>query len=219
MKKTLIYSLVLTAGVFLLGQEVYAQKLFRIGMKGGLNYSSLRAEDTPLTLNNGQLRFSDDGAKLGYHLGLFSRINLPVIPLYIQPEALFTSVGGRLKVIQELTGIPVEETIDMRLNRLDIPVIVGLKMSAFRLGIGPVASITLGNELASFRDTQIKAENFTFGFQANAGLDIGRFLLDLKYETAVSNLGGSIQNAAATRGASLDARPTQFILSLGYSFW
>jgi hypothetical protein len=169
-------------------------QVFSVGPKFGVSQGDVR-------VSNG---FQGDDSKMGYHLGAYARINLPVI--YLQPEILYTNTGGSFS----------DNTFnyDVSFDRLDIPLMVGVKMgSVFRIQAGPVASHLLNSNLQSdpAQATLVpKAEDFTFGFQAGIGFDIGNFLMDLKYE------GGVTRSVASISQLQTDQRQNQLIVSLGF---
>src|SRR5690554_7707551 len=120
-----IKNLFIAAVAFLAVSTVSAQE-FSIGPKIGLSQGNVEV--------NGE-GFSKDDSKLGYHVGLFARLGGNAI--YLQPEVLYTNTGGEFKQTQGSDEVNFEATF----NRLDIPVLVGLKFADFfRIQAGPVAS-------------------------------------------------------------------------------
>src|SRR5690606_40063664 len=68
--------------------------------------------------------FSKGNSKLGYHVGLFARLGGNF--LYLQPEVLYTNTGGKFEErVQGVGEVKYEATF----NRLDVPVLVGLKFA------------------------------------------------------------------------------------------
>src|SRR5690554_1025272 len=175
---------------------VIAQE-FSIGPKIGLSQGNVAV--------NGD-GFSKGDSKLGYHLGLFARLGGNMI--YLQPEVLYTNTGGEFKQTQGSDEVNFEATF----NRLDVPVLVGLKLADFfRIQAGPVASFMLNSEVSQdVGNADLPDYNSsTLGYQAGIGLDVGNMILDLKYEGALGKVSESIA------GFSTDQRQNQLILSLG----
>lgn len=181
-----------------LSMHVQAQ-LFTLGPKFGVSQGDV-------SVTNG---FKGEDSKIGYHVGAFARINLPII--YIQPEVLYTNTGGSFS----------NNTFnyDVNFNRLDVPVIFGLKLgSVLSLQAGPVATYLLNGKLsstdgnASVRQIPPK-EDFTFCYQAGIGLDIGNFLIGLKYE------GGMTNSINRSTTVATDQRQNQLILSMGFQLF
>ncbi|MEX2593522.1 MAG: porin family protein [Anditalea sp.] len=152
--------------------------------------------------------FSQGDSKLGYHFGLFARLGGNAI--YLQPEVLYTNTGGEFMETQPPGADEVK--YEATFNRLDVPILVGLKLANFfRVQAGPVASFLLNSEVA--QDVTSGAlpdyKNSTIGYHAGIGVDVGNMILDLKYE------GPFGKNAESIVGFNTDQRQNQLILSLG----
>lgn len=192
-----IKNLFVIALIFFTVGTVSAQE-FSIGPRVGLSQGNVEV--------NGE-RFSKGNSKMGYHVGLFARLGGNFI--YLQPEVLYTNTGGEFKEsVQGMGDVKYEATF----NRLDVPVLVGLKFADFfRIQAGPVASFLLNSDVtqdvgnASLPDYK----KSTLAYQAGIGVDVGNMILDLKYEGPL----GDVSERVA--GFSTDQRQNQLILSLG----
>ncbi|MCC5938361.1 MAG: PorT family protein [Lunatimonas sp.] len=170
-------------------------QVFSIGPKFGVSQGDVRVTDG----------FQGEESKIGYHVGAFARINLPVI--FLQPEVLYTNTGGSFR----------DNTFnyDVTFNRLDVPLMVGVNLgSLFRIQAGPVATYLLDSKISSSNTQQSTMippkEDFTFGYQAGVGVDIGTLIVDLKYE------GGLTNSVSSYTQLPTDQRQNQLILSLGF---
>ena len=87
--------------------QVNAQ-ILSIGPKVGVSQGEVHVSDG----------FRGDESQMGYHVGVFARVNLAAI--YLQPEFLYTNTGGSFK----------NNTFDYNsdFDRLDVPLMVGLKL-------------------------------------------------------------------------------------------
>lgn len=193
MKKLLIICLLTVFTAF----QAHSQ-LLSVGPKLGVSQGDVRVTDG----------FQGDDSKIGYHLGAFVRINLPII--YLQPEVLYTNTGGSFN--------NNNFNYDVNFHRLDVPVMVGVKVaSLLRVQAGPVASYLLDSRVKSNNPAHTSlippTEDFTFGYQAGIGLDIGNLILDLKYEGGLSNSISSFTELPT------DQRQNQLILSLGFKLF
>jgi len=207
-------------------------QFFRFGVKGGLNSSTMKIDQT--TLSN--VTTEDDGVKnfvleqgdseMGLHVGVFGRIQL--MGVFIQPELLFTQAKGNI-IINDITSPAnaYQTAVEQKFNRLDIPVMVGYKFGPAKMFLGPVATFTLSEKDGlqekmidfvgenSTVDNSIK--NAVFGYQVGVGLDIFKFAtFDIKYEGNLSKLGDEL--TIGNQGFSLDQRNPQWIFSLGIFF-
>lgn len=191
MKKLLIAIM----GLFIIG-SVEAQD-FSIGPKVGVSQGNVNVSGDG---------FTSGDSKLGYHLGGFIRMGGNFF--FIQPEVLYTNTGGDISRMDGNDRVTYEATF----NRLDVPIMVGLKFAnIFRIQAGPVANFLLSSELRDNVDNIIDPDYNTssIGYQAGIGLDVGNMILDLKYEGPLGKTADSIV------GFQTDQRQNQLILSLG----
>jgi len=108
----------------------------------------------------------------------------------------------------------------MRADALPM-IMVGLKFGPARVGIGPVGSFVVKDEVVTSiaeiePDASIFTSSMTWGFQAGIGLDLSKISLDVRYEGALNKLGDSFD--VGTSNFKLDARPSQWVFSLGFWF-
>jgi hypothetical protein len=134
----------------------------------------------------------------------------------IQPELYWNAGGG---TVEQVVDGGVTEILDVKFNRLDIPLLVGAKFGPARINLGPVGSIVLSEstDLTELEpDFELFSSAMTWGFQAGLGLDISKLSLDFRYEGSLSKLGESLSIGGSE--FALDARPSQWIISLGWWF-
>lgn len=166
-------------------QNSYAQ--FQFGIKGGVNVSKIYTDEGSFKNN-----FNESlDTKTGYSFGVFSRFGKK---LYLQPEVMFATKGGKIDVIPMGGGSPV--SVDIKTNNIDIPILVGYKLfNRLRINAGPVASIKVSED-AKFLD-QLKVvtsnpdeafENATFGYQAGVGIKLLGFDIDLRKDGSLSDV-------------------------------
>jgi len=191
-------------------------QLFQYGLKAGVNFSTLSMDD--LTIGSGAEAYDliTGESVTGYQVGLMTRINVAMI--FVQPELYFNAVGGTVE--QVATG-GATELLDVTFNRVDIPLLVGVKLDPARINAGPVGTVVLSstNELVELAGAGAAtlSDDFTWGFQAGIGLDLfSKLALDARYEGSLSRFGEAFEIAGTSY--NLDARPTSWIISLGYWF-
>lgn len=214
MKKLLL----VFAASFLLFQISDAQ-LIKFGIKGGVGFSKLSIADiTGITDAGDAYNLITGESVTGYHVGVDARIKLAMV--FIQPEVYFNAGGGTLQNIVE--GEPAD-LVNVNFSRLDIPVLVGVKLGPARLGVGPVGSLVLQdsyNDLLTLIDNpdyELFSSKMTWGFQAGVGLDIWKLSIDARYEGSLSKLGKD-EVTLGNSSFALDARPSQWLVSLGFWF-
>ena len=202
----------------LISTSAYAQlKIIKFGVKGGTNYpqEGLSLNDIndivnnqTLNIDNIQTVYSD-----GFNEGLIARVSLPLIPVYVHGEALYTQFK---ETIQATGGdaFNVESTIE----RIDFPISAGAKLGPAFAGLGATPSIPLSN--ASDLWTPTEEANFTWGWHIHAGVKLWRLLGEVKYESGFGFMSGNFdQNIGGNDYTfDLDQRRSQVIVSVAYFF-
>ncbi|MFC2129348.1 porin family protein [Bacteroidota bacterium] len=192
-------------------------QIFQYGLKAGVNFSKLAMDDiTGISSATGAYDLVTGESVTGYQLGVMTRVNVAMV--FIQPEVYFNALGG---TVQKVATGGATELLDVKFNRIDIPLLVGVKFGPARINIGPVGSAVISstNELVDLAEagTTTLSDNFTWGFQAGIGLDLfNKLALDARYESSLSRFGESFEIAGTSY--PLDARPNSWIIALGYWF-
>lgn len=186
----------------LLATSVAAKAQLQAGVKAGLSTANVEIQK----LRNDPWQYTKAENVTGYHAGAFAR--LQVAGLFVQPEAILTSTGGRIEVSDtDNMGVRVE---DFKFNRLDVPIMVGYNfLNVVRVQAGPVSS-TLLSARQEGQDIKQYMENADWGFQAGVGLDIGSITADIRYE----RINRQLTNTSQQTGMQVNNQ--QFIFSLGY---
>lgn len=188
----------------------------KFGLKAGASTTSL-SMPTIKTITSGTTSFTVEGlseAKYGFHAGVFVRLTL--FAIYVQPEILFTTRTNEYIVTQT----SVETIVKQNFNKIDIPVMVGLKLGPLRLNAGPAASFLINTpkDLIDHPDFESRYSKMTVGYQAGLGVDLLRFLtFDLRYEGSLKKYQNQIENLSGTK-FNLDDRPNAFLISVGVMF-
>ena len=205
--------------VVLVSIPVFSQ--IKFGLKAGVSTTSL-SMPTIKTISSGTTSFTVDAltaAKYGFHGGAFVRLTL--FGVYIQPELLFSTRSNEYTVINTTNqSAPVSFVVKQTFNKLDIPVMLGLKLGPIRLNAGPAASLLINSpkDLISDPDYKGRYSRMTFGYQAGLGFDLLSILtFDLRYEGSLKKYQNQIQNLAGTK-YNLDDRPNAFLFSVGLMF-
>ena len=205
--------------VVLVSIPVFSQ--IKFGLKAGVSTTSL-SMPTIKTISSGTTSFTVDAltaAKYGFHGGAFVRLTL--FGVYIQPELLFSTRSNEYTVINTTNqSAPVSFVVKQTFNKLDIPVMLGLKLGPIRLNAGPAASLLINSpkDLISDPDYKGRYSRMTFGYQAGLGFDLLSILtFDLRYEGSLKKYQNQIQNLAGTK-YNLDDRSNAFLFSVGLMF-
>jgi len=209
---TLLVFLLATSNVF--GQL----KVVRFGMKGGVNLPqqtlSLNdinsiVNDQTYDISNIQTEFSD-----GFNIGMITRVSLPLIPVYVHGEALYTQFDETIAITDGGTDFTINSTV----QRLDFPISAGAKVGPAFAGLGATPSIPFANR-SDLWTPDVDA-NFTWGWHIHAGIKLWRILGEVKYESGFGMLAGNVNyNYNDTDYQfELDQRRAQLVVSLAYFF-
>lgn len=178
-----------------------AQKI-NFGPRVALISSKISLDDPVATLSEGD-------AQIGYQFGVFLRTK--ILGLYLQPELLFSNTKSVIDVAG--TG-----ELDLDFNRIDLPIMVGYKLGPIRLQAGPSFSFLTSAESTDPQDVvQDVKDNYnsaTVGYQAGVGIDILKFVIDLKYEGNLSNFADALP-----AGINADQRQNQFVFAVGFKLF
>ncbi|SDM32859.1 porin family protein [Kriegella aquimaris] len=190
-KKTL-----LVAVFALVGTAAFAQTGSGFGIKGGLNYNA----------NGDYFESTGDAAKnpdrnVGYHLGIFGKLGNRV---YLRPELVYT------KTKSDYDGD------EFTMSKLDAPILVGVKIiGPLHVFAGPAFQYILNTEFDGISIDSVE-NDFTVGLNIGAGVNLGKFGIDLRYERGFSDNEAEFINTNITTipPSRVDTRPDQLILSL-----
>lgn len=192
----------------------------KFGIKAGVSTTNLSMA-TLKTISTGNKSYTVDAlttAKYGFHGGVFMRLTL--LGIYLQPELLFSSRTNEYTVT-DLSAPTLALTKKQTFNKLDIPVMLGLKLGPIRLNAGPSGSLLINSPKDLITDNNLKSNysRMTFGYQAGVGLDILKTLtIDLRYEGSLKKYQNQIENLTGGTKINLDDRPNAFLFSLGLMF-
>lgn len=211
MKKTI---LILCCAFFALGAGAQVQ----FGIKGGLNTFDLAPEQLLITNENDVEAFtlSVKEANYGYQVGLFGRVGLG--RLYLQPEVLFNSSSMDYH-IEDFSSNLGQTVFNESYQNLDIPIMLGLKLGPLNLHGGPVGHVFLNSssELFDISGYEQKFDEMTWGWQAGAGLDLWKLMLDFRYEGAFNRKQGD-HISFFGQDYNFDQSPGRFVASVGIRF-
>ena len=160
---------------------------FTFGIKGGVNYSSLKTKDD----------LTDENSIMGYQAGIFTRVGGAGI--YFQPELYLGTKGNEYTSIETNSGM-MDVKGKIKFTTLDLPLLVGTKIGTNKLNLrfmaGPIVSFVIdeNNNLGTAYNSVTDFGNYkkqTLGFQAGSGIDLGNLTFDVRYEAGLSNVSQS----------------------------
>ncbi|MDP2088600.1 MAG: outer membrane beta-barrel protein [Flavobacteriaceae bacterium] len=188
-----------------------AQEYF-VGVKGGVNYDfagdiydlGTSIESTADDVKHGA------NSKMGYHMGVWFKVEF--LNFFIRPELVYTQIEKEYPSLfsQKITT-----------QKIDVPIVLGTKLlGPFYLFGGPAFQYIAEKEI-SITSTQIDFKELTVGLNIGAGVELGNFGLEVRWEkgfsekdhASVTSISG---NSLVTRNFEIDNRPNQLIFGLTY---
>lgn len=204
MKKLLVF-------LFALIIAVPAFSQINFGLKIGASTATVPTYDITTGTNN--IEALKDAA-WGFQAGAFLRIGISSI--FVQPEVLFASNTYEYNV----TTVTGTEAVKQKFDRLDIPVLLGVKLGPLHLNAGPSAAIQISSPKALIEDPDFKEmyRSATFGYTAGLGVDLFKKLtIDARYNGSLSGKFGD-EVTIGSQTFNLDSRQPSFTLSVGFMF-
>ncbi len=156
----------------------------RIGIKGGLNFSNLYAENV------------DDTKMLtGINLGLFAK--LPLSDHFaLQPELYYSMKGAEVKY----NNLFVDGTARFNLNYIELPLLLVINITDFvNIHVGPYAAYLISGKAKNESNVNLfdfeenldtdDYNKFDLGIAAGVGLDFNAISLGLRYNHGTTTIG------------------------------
>lgn len=187
MKKSIITIAASFLILFALYVPVQAQvnkDLPRLGIKGGVNFSSLYTQDS-----------YDTKMLTGFNIGLFSKV--PITQhIALQPEFYFTTKGAEVTYNNTF----VDGIARFKLNYLELPLLLAINVTDnFNIHAGPYAAYLVSGKVSNesnvnafdFEDN-INSDDFNrfdAGIAVGAGIDIGSLGLGVRYNYGLTTVG------------------------------
>lgn len=200
--------LILVLFAVILSSGAFAQ--FSWGLKAGATSNNFKLEE-PLNISTQQTIEAVKQASWGFHGGAFVRLSM--LGIMIQPEVIFSMAENNMLV----TDAGIEEIKSQKFNKLDIPVLLGVKLGPVRLMAGPAASVMISSASDLIENAENLYKAATFGYQAGVGVDIlKKITLDVRYEGGLNNFGDEITIGQET--FTLDGRNNAILISAGILF-
>ncbi len=157
---------------------------FNFGVKTALTLSFAKTEnllfDDPFDYLLYEVMFEDEDVSPTF--GLFA--SLKEDNLYLQSEVLYRNITSNFNYIIWETNPPKTNAAAKRTHFIAVPVMGGVLVDRFKLGVGPVFSFILSeNEIfEEFKHFEERREWLEAGFAFNLGVQLLRLNLDFRYE-------------------------------------
>lgn len=207
--------IIVLAVCFTLAQLSLRAQTVKFGIKFGISTPDIKPADVnPLTSDSILLKVSDAG--YGFHVGGWVRLRAG--NFMFQPEVLFNS-SKVTYTVKALKGSAIVDSLKKEtFNNLDLPLMLGVKLSGLRLNAGPVGHLHLSSssELSEIKSYSEKFNSLTWGYQAGIGADFGKIAIDIRYEGNFNNYGDHINIGG--KPYNFDKKPSRFLVSMAIAF-
>ncbi|NLE34076.1 MAG: PorT family protein [Bacteroidales bacterium] len=205
MKKFIVIILALV-----LAAPLFSQVKF--GIKAGASTDFTFTDQTFQGTNFNVILQNAKDAEWGFQGGVFMRASFS--GFYIQPELLLATATNSVTYEDVETG-GAAEIYNQKFNKLNIPVLLGVKVGPLRLNAGPAASVMITDPKEVIEGATYKRA--TFGYQAGIGFDLFKKLtFDLRYEGNLNQFGDEIEIGDQT--FNLDDRTGAILVHVGLMF-
>jgi Outer membrane protein beta-barrel domain len=212
MKKVIILALCCT---FI--QVTTNAQSFKWGIRLGISTPDIKPGDlNPIQNSTNSFKIKVEDANYGYHGGLWARVRFG--DFMIQPEAVFNSSSVSYKITNtSILGLKDSFSLSESFKNIDIPFMLGYKVSGIRFMAGPVGHLNLtnGSEITN-SDFKAKFTSIKWGYQAGIGLDFGGLGLDLRYEGNFDKFGDYINIGNIQKDFAVN--PSRLIVSMAIGF-
>lgn len=184
--------------------------IFNVGGRIGIVSSS---EQVPTTSDGIAEAIKADGT--GWTGTVFARVNIPSLPLYIQPELQYTNTTITIPIVTDNSQNTEKHTY------IDLPVLLGAEfglgsLASVRINAGPVFAIASDKGVGDLvEDDFISAYNDpTMSWTAGLGVTVLSFTAEVRYN------GNFVDGKIDTDNimGSIDTNRTSWSLSLGVVF-
>lgn len=204
----LLAAVLITGAVVFAGSDAIAQGRARVGLKGGLNASSLFYDSQGASNKN---------ERIGFHAGVFAQV--PVSEFFaVQPELLYMTKGA--SATYNVLGFNGQNTF--KLNYAELPVLATFKLGqSVELQAGPYVSYLLNSNVNSNGDfgtgtSAINRDNFNkvdYGLAGGLNIFFGNAFVGVRYEQGLQQ----IATGGAAKTILGNAKNGVGLLSVGFS--
>lgn len=182
--------------------------LLRFGVKAGII-----SENQHFNSSWSELRQSVEDRKIGFTFGAVLRISPPLLPIFIQPEFVYT----RSKVAVD--GSLLVGNSQFKVNTFSSPVMVGMsaglgRIVRLRAYLGPVFNYNTNVKAANdLNDIRAVFEKRSVSWAIGAGIDLLGIMIDARYNGAFSK-----NKMYLPSGEEIKTSPGTWSLTFGFMF-
>lgn len=196
-----------------LGCANVANAQVKLGVKAGMNFSSLKLGDNMYNANN----------KAGYFFGPMVKVTVPLIGLSFDAAALYDKKEADLKYADDVVGGNLNACQHIKQQYIDIPINVRYGVGLGSLAnifvfAGPQWGINVGDKNFKWNSTSsYSLKKATFSVNVGAGVTILKHLQGSVNYNIECNKSGEM-NYEQNSGQAWKGRNNTWQVSLGYWF-
>ena len=196
--------------------HVTTQAQVWLGIRGGITTTDISLDDFNILDQDGVENFSLalNDARYGVQGGLMLQMQWG--RFLLQPEVLLHSNSANYQIVDFAKA---DTTIfQEKYQYLDIPLLFGMRFKPLRLHAGPVGHLYLSSvtDLNDFEGYDGAFDKLTLGWQGGIGIDLWRFMIDLRYEGNFTDFGSHFR--FFNRDYAFSNAPNRFLFTLGMRF-
>lgn len=196
---------ILTVSIAFMAMVFYANAQSSFGIKAGLSYNTT-GELKEFANETGSIIDNKGKGKSGYNVGVYGKLGQGSI--YLRPELVYTKTTSEY--------ILNSASVDYKMARLDLPVLVGIKLvGPLNVYAGPAFQYILDNDFKGLEFENVE-NDFTVGLNLGATIEFGRLGIDVRYERGFSENEVEFSGAGPNLTYRLDSRPEQITFGLTY---
>ncbi len=155
-----------------------------IGLRAGINLSNPRIENFQADATISDLK--TDQSEISYQVGAYTRLKLGV--LFAQGELYFSQINQSAVASFRAANAP-PKSIDLSFSRVNLPLLVGLKLGPIRLMAGPAFSANFNDVSGNLNDD---LEAASMSYQIGFGAEFNKLFIDLRYEAGFGDWANKV---------------------------
>lgn len=213
-----------------IGAIQFSNAQISYGVKAGMNFDVNGQASEYITMPDG-FSIESNNSNGGYHAGVWLRVKVPLVGLYVRPEIIYTDLKSEYTLnvpSTSIPGLPESSKIEYSLSKVDVPVLLGLKiLGVGNVFLGPNLQYLLKSDFKSdFSNDDTIDEEISIGLVIGAGIEFWKLGLDVRFETGfaspdsvdLSSIGDEISDLEPILDVLSGQKPNQIIVGLSYKF-
>ena len=180
-----------------------------IGLRAGINLTNPRIENFQPDATISDLK--TDASEISYQVGAYTRLKISAF--FVQGELYFSQINQSALASFTAANVP-PKNIDLSFSRVNLPLLVGLKLGPLRLMGGPAFSANF-NDVSGNLDNDLQIA--TVSYQVGLGAEFKKLFIDLRYESGFGDWANALIIENSNYQADISTQ--QIMLCLGFELF